>query len=799
MSIRKRFVIFSIILGLVPVAISTSMNIAHFNAKNIEMIKQNVITEANNQSTHLKYFFDENVSNLSIMAKISPVKELLQDSNNKTNIENQKDNRDRLSELFIDRINEQFYLNIELLTNKDGIIIASSDNKYINTEIILSSEEMKRLKSNQVVVSNIIENETFNDGIKSAMIAKPIFSENEYQGALIKVINMEYFNNTLDNMDFFKHGNVTIVDSNEKIAASNSENVSESSNTIIHPNNLSEQWSKIDLNSNPKGVIEYKMDGIEKIGYYSRINNTGWMVLSGTDWNEFKEPIHEAINNIIIFSIFILILIMASYTFAINHFSKPIYKFLEVIRKMKQGNYKERFIYDKDNEFGEISMAFNDLMDTVEKNKKYIEDKNRDLESLTSNIPGGVHRCRVENEGFYFDFLSGGCLNLLGYEKHEFKEIFNKRLINLVFENDRERVVTEIKEQLSKSNKYTVEYRVKRKDGSLIWILDNGKIIKNRDGKMFSYNVVINITEGKITQEELRLSEERYSIVMSQTEDIIFEWNIEEDTIDFSENWEKKFNYELIISDVTKKIYESNIIHKDDIKKFGTMLNDIIYGDTYTETQIRLKNNNDKYIWCKIRITAMFDENGNIFKAIGVIIDINKEKMEAEKLLFKAQRDSLTGLYNKGTAESMIEEYLKNEGLNNKGALFMIDVDYFKAINDNLGHLAGDFVLTNISSMLSEVFNENAIIGRIGGDEFIVFLKNIDSEEFLYKKADDLVKGFRADFVGETKEYKVSGSIGIARFPEHGKTYKELFLNADQAVYLAKNKGRDNYCVFEKV
>ena len=799
MSIRKRFVIFSIILGLVPVAISTSMNIAHFNAKNIEMIKQNVITEANNQSTHLKYFFDENISNLSIMAKISPVKELLQDSNNKTNIENQKDNRDRLSELFIDRINEQFYLSIELLTNKDGIIIASSDNKYINTEIILSSEEMKRLKSNQVVVSNIIENETFNDGIKSAMIAKPIFSENEYQGALIKVINMEYFNNTLDNMDFFKHGNVTIVDSNEKIAASNSENVSESSNTIIHPNNLSEQWSKIDLNSNPKGVIEYKMDGIEKIGYYSRINNTGWMVLSGTDWNEFKEPIHEAINNIIIFSIFILILIMASYTFAINHFSKPIYKFLEVIRKMKQGNYKERFIYDKDNEFGEISMAFNDLMDTVEKNKKYIEDKNRDLESLTSNIPGGVHRCRVENEGFYFDFLSGGCLNLLGYEKHEFKEIFNKRLINLVFENDRERVVTEIKEQLSKSNKYTVEYRVKRKDGSLIWILDNGKIIKNRDGKMFSYNVVINITEGKITQEELRLSEERYSIVMSQTEDIIFEWNIEEDTIDFSENWEKKFNYELIISDVTKKIYESNIIHKDDIKKFGTMLNDIIYGDTYTETQIRLKNNNDKYIWCKIRITAMFDENGNIFKAIGVIIDINKEKMEAEKLLFKAQRDSLTGLYNKGTAESMIEEYLKNEGLNNKGALFMIDVDYFKAINDNLGHLAGDFVLTNISSMLSEVFNENAIIGRIGGDEFIVFLKNIDSEEFLYKKADDLVKGFRTDFVGETEEYKVSGSIGIARFPEHGKTYKELFLNADQAVYLAKNKGRDNYCVFEKV
>ena len=200
---------------------------------------------------------------------------------------------------------------------------------------------------------------------------------------------------------------------------------------------------------------------------------------------------------------------------------------------------------------------------------------------------------------------------------------------------------------------------------------------------------------------------------------------------------------------LARKYMRLMIIYKDDIKKLGKIINDIIYGDTYQETEIRLRKNNDKYIWCKIRITAMFDENGNIFKAIGAIIDIDKEKIEAEELIFKAQRDSLTGLYNKGIAQSMIEEYMKNEGLNANGALFVIDVDNFKAVNDNLGHLAGDSVLTDISSMLSEVFNENSIVGRIGGDEFIVFLKNIDSEEFIYKKADDLVKGFRKNFAGE--------------------------------------------------
>ena len=505
------------------------------------------------------------------------------------------------------------------------------------------------------------------------------------------------------------------------------------------------------------------------------------------------------ISNIIAFTIFILVIIIVSYMFTINYFLKPMYKLLEVIRKIKQGNFKDRFIYDKNNEFGEIAKAFNDLIDNIEKNKEYIENKNIDLQSITSNIPGGVHRCRIENEEFFFDFLSDGCLNLFGYEKHEFKEIFDKKIIDLVYENDRERVVSEVKEQLIKSNKYTLEYRVKRKDGSAIWLLDNGQIIKNRDGKVFSYNVVINITESKIIQEKLRLSEERYRIIISQTEDIIFEWNINEDTINFSENWKNKFNYESTIDDISKKIYDTEIIYKDDIKKFGKALNSVVNGERYQEVEIRFRKSNGEYIWCKVRVTAIFDQNGDIFKAVGAIIDIDKQKTESEKLLFKAQRDDLTSLYNKGTVQSKIEEYMQNEGLNTKGALFMIDVDNFKAINDNLGHLVGDTVLSSISSMISEVFNENSIVGRIGGDEFIVFLKNIDSEEFMYKKADDLVKGFRSNFEGETKDYKVSGSIGIAKYPEHGKSFKELFINADKAVYLAKNKGKDNYCVFEDI
>lgn len=239
MNIRKRFIIFSIILGIVPVVISTSICIANFNDKSRELIKQNVITSARDQSMNLESFFNQNVSDLNITVSIPAVKDLLTDSNNKINIENEKNNREILNEVFSNTTNQQSYLSTELLINKDGIIISSSNNEYINTKVILSSEDLERLAHNEVVVTDVIEREDFNNGIKSAIIAKPIFFRDIYQGAMINVIKMEYFKNIIGNIHFFECGKVAIMDSKQKVVASNSENLGES---ISISNDLSQQW-----------------------------------------------------------------------------------------------------------------------------------------------------------------------------------------------------------------------------------------------------------------------------------------------------------------------------------------------------------------------------------------------------------------------------------------------------------------------------------------------------------------------------------------------------------------------------
>jgi len=796
MNIRKKFIIFSILWGIIPVIISTSICISNFNDKSIEMIKQNVATLTSDQSTHLESFFNENISALNTDANIPMVKDLLIDSNSGSGKQNHNDNEKVLGNIFNDTKKERFYMSVELLINKNEEIVASSDSRYINEKLILSGEEIKRLQNDEVVITDIIERKELNNGVKSAIVASPIFFRNEYQGAIASVINMNYFEKLVNEIHFFETGKILVMDTKGVIAASNSVYIRGSIDKIDVSGNLYEKFSSIDLKENSSGIIEYNIDRIEKIGYYSKIGSTGWVVLSGVEWNEFKTPINKSIENITVALFFIVLLIITSYTFTVNYFSKPIYKLLGVIRKIKQGDLKDRFVYNEDNEFGEIATAFNDLIDTIEKNKKNIEEKNRDLQSLTSNIPGGVYRFRIDNGEYLLDFASSGCLSLLGYKKNEFKEISSRKLIEFIYEDDIERITKEMRKQLIKSSRYNIEYRIKRRDGRIIWVLDNGQIVRDREGRLFSYSVVINITESKIMQDKLRLSEERYGIIMSQTEDIIFEWNITEDTVYFSENWNKKFGYESVSTNISENIYKTNFIHKNDIRKLGKMLNDIIYGDTYKETEIRIRKNEDEYIWCKIRITAMFDEDGNIFKAIGIIIDIDKEKKEAEELLYKAQRDSLTGLYNKGTSQSIIEDYIMNEGKGVNGALFVIDLDNFKAVNDNLGHLAGDIVLTEIAKIISKVFHENSIVGRIGGDEFVIFLKDVDSEGVIQKKAKELLSGFKNTSTEEILEYNVSGSIGISKYPEHGESYKELFISADKATYSAKNNGKGRYCIF---
>lgn len=191
-----------------------------------------------------------------------------------------------------------------------------------------------------------------------------------------------------------------------------------------------------------------------------------------------------------------------------------------------------------------------------------------------------------------------------------------------------------------------------------------------------------------------------------------------------------------------------------------------------------------------------FDENGKINGIIALInnvTEIQSLKLELEK---RSKTDSLTGLLNKQETEAEITKIIENAPNDRVGTLLMIDVDKFKEINDSFGHAAGDRVLTAIGDMLQRTFKGMDIKGRIGGDEFMVFLRDITKSDTALKLAAKILEKARRLFPGEPLGESVSLSIGISMFPDHGKKFEDLYRAADMALYYVKERGRDFYKMY---
>lgn len=176
------------------------------------------------------------------------------------------------------------------------------------------------------------------------------------------------------------------------------------------------------------------------------------------------------------------------------------------------------------------------------------------------------------------------------------------------------------------------------------------------------------------------------------------------------------------------------------------------------------------------------------------IITSNKAR---EKLHKEAERDSLTQVLNRAGVEKRIRSWLETKDALERGAaLFIIDLDYFKSINDTLGHAEGDKALVQIAKKLQALFREDDVIGRFGGDEFVVFCPGMKNESTIEEKARMVIMGGEQDIIRSAGSVHLTLSVGAAIYPDHGNNYDALFRMADRALYEAKESGRNAYVLF---
>ncbi len=203
--------------------------------------------------------------------------------------------------------------------------------------------------------------------------------------------------------------------------------------------------------------------------------------------------------------------------------------------------------------------------------------------------------------------------------------------------------------------------------------------------------------------------------------------------------------------------------------------------------------------WYNCLINLVLDPESRDLMGYAYLRDITANKLSELALQREAERDPLTGLYNRQTANRLIEEFLADPAALERGgsAFLIIDLDRFKFVNDNYGHAAGDEVLVGMAEKLQRIVRGSDIVGRMGGDEFVVFLKCFGDLAMIRRRADQICRALKEISFTADPEYRVSGSVGVAVVSGNKPDLTTLYEQADLALYAAKNRGKDQFALYE--
>lgn len=445
---------------------------------------------------------------------------------------------------------------------------------------------------------------------------------------------------------------------------------------------------------------------------------------------------------------------------------------------------------------------------------------NWELYTLGKNIDMGLMKGYLDGEATV-QYVNDRALEYLGYNRKEFREIFQNSIVAFTHPDDAETVQKNAEHLVKTGEPLDFTARAFRKDGKVITLKGRSSCVIDNQGRPVGIYAFQDVTEelehtaalqGKLedkireleqtivseqqAKESLRQREEQYRIIAEQGDNITFEWDFAADTIAFSGKYQLLFGYAPIQSNISTNEGVRNRIHPEDLDIFEKWVSNTYQKPGYSEATFRILVEGDTYLLTSCRSTAICDNTGKPLRTVGVFTDVQAQKQLMDELERRAQLDSLTKLLNKEECQKRIDTYLQDNPQEN-GALFMIDADNFKDINDNLGHQLGDSVLKDMAARIQQSFPETTLIGRIGGDEFVVYLPNTGEQEAL-SKAESLSRLLRLSYFGSVTKYEMSGSIGIARRPHNGDTFDELYRYADIALHSAKQTGKNHYIMYRE-
>lgn len=339
-------------------------------------------------------------------------------------------------------------------------------------------------------------------------------------------------------------------------------------------------------------------------------------------------------------------------------------------------------------------------------------------------------------------------------------------------------------------------YKYARKDGSTRYAEISGLPLCNPQGAIIGFRGIgRDITEQKLLEEALRQSEERYRTVMEEIDEWYFETDLSGDLIFVNGALSRDLGY--FPEPSTRVNFHTFFDRQEAAQIYETFHQVYETGRPVKNYPLEFIRRDGRRIFAEISILPKRDQAGSICEFRGVGHDITERKKSEERIRYLATHDGLTGLPNRVLFNQLLQHAIQSaKRYKRMFAIFFIDLDCFKRINDTLGHDAGDQLLREVAVRFKRTLRAMDTVARLGGDEFVVLSEEIEDLSYVTTVARKILSAAMRPMMIMGEECRVTASIGVSLYPKDGYDEQTLMKNADIAMYFAKGEGKNNYKLY---